>query len=87
VLTITLANGNPLAINGVAFTDTYPANLVNAAVPNGATTCGGTVTAAAGGGTVALANGTIPANGNCTVTVTVTSSITGSYVNTIPPEE
>ncbi len=82
VLTITLTNANTTAITGAAFTDTYPAGLVNTASPSGATTCtGGTVTAANGGGSVALSGGTIPASGSCTVTVNVTSASAGSYVN------
>ena len=84
VLTITLSNANLIAITGVAFTDTYPANLVNAPTPAGSTTCaGGTVTAVAAGSSVALSGGTIPASGSCTVTVSVTSSTAGSYTNTI----
>lgn len=83
-LTITLSNANATAITGVAFTDTYPGGLVNAAAPGAATTCGGTVTAAGGGGSVALSGGTIPASGSCTVTVSVTSAAAGSYPNSIP---
>ncbi|MBS1219897.1 MAG: hypothetical protein H6R21_3030, partial [Proteobacteria bacterium] len=83
-LTITLGNSNPSAnITGVAFTDTYPANLVNAGTPSASSTCGGTVTAAAGGGTIALTGGTIPAGSSCTVTVSVTSANGGSYTNTL----
>ena len=40
VLTITLTNTNASAITGAAFTDTYPANLVNTAAASGATTSG-----------------------------------------------
>jgi len=85
LLTITLSNSNVAALTGAAFTDTYPANLVNTGTPGGATTCaGGTVTATAGGPSVALSGGTIPASGSCTVTVNVTSATVGNYVNTIP---
>jgi CSLREA domain-containing protein/uncharacterized repeat protein (TIGR01451 family) len=85
LLTITLSNSNAVPLTGAAFTDSYPANLVNTASPAGATTCaGGTVTAAAGGGSVALSGGTIPASGSCTVTVNVTSAMAGSYLDTIP---
>ena len=83
-LTITLSNSNAFAATGAAFTDTYPAGLVNAGTPAVATTCGGTATATAGGSTVALSGGTIPAGGSCTVTVTVTSNAAGSYTNTLP---
>ena len=78
VLTITLTNPNALAVTGAAFTDSYPANLVNTASASGATTCaGGTVTAANNGTSVALAGGTVPASGSCTVTVNVTSATAG----------
>ncbi len=84
-LTITLNNSNTTAITGAAFTDAYPAGLVNASTPAGSTTCaGGTVTAAAGGSSVALSGGTIPASGSCTITVSVTSNTGGSYANNVP---
>src|SRR5581483_5621612 len=38
-------------------------------------------TAVAGSSTVTLTGGSIPANGSCTVTVNVTSSGTGNYIN------
>jgi uncharacterized repeat protein (TIGR01451 family) len=83
-LTITLSNSNSVPLTGVAFTDAYPAAIANAATPNASTTCGGTVTAAAGGGSVALSGGAIPASGSCTVTVNVTTNTVGSHGNTIP---
>lgn len=83
-LTITLSNSNAAAITGVAFTDSYPANLVNAAAPSASTTCGGSLTAVAGGTSVSLSGGTIPAVGSCTVSISVTSSVAGSYANDIP---
>jgi CSLREA domain-containing protein/uncharacterized repeat protein (TIGR01451 family) len=83
-LTVTLTNPNAVALTGAAFTDTYPAEIVNATPAGAGTTCGGVVTAADGGGTLALSGGTIPANGSCTVTVAVTSSTAGAHVNTIP---
>ena len=69
------------ATTGVAFTDTYPAGLVNTASASPASTCGGTVTAANGGNSLALSGGTIPANDSCIVTVNVTSAAVGTYVN------
>ncbi|MCF8177017.1 MAG: hypothetical protein K9J74_00770 [Sulfuritalea sp.] len=81
LLTITLTNPTASPITGVAFTDTYPAGLVNTSSAGGATSCGGTVTAANDGGSVALSGGTIPASSNCTVTVNVTSATAGSYLN------
>ena len=80
-LTFTLTNNNAVALTGVAFNDTYPANLVNAGVPTLNNSCGGTATGLAGGNTVALAGGSIPANGTCTVSIQVTSGTTGTYNN------
>src|SRR4029079_10404907 len=82
VLTSTLSNSNAAAITGAAFTDTYPAGLVNTASASGATTCvGGTVTAANNGASLALSGAPVPANGSCTVSVNVTSASAGSYLN------
>jgi CSLREA domain-containing protein len=83
-LTITLTNGNAVAITGAAFTDNYPAGLQNALVPNVTNTCGGTVTAALGGSTLMLTGGSIAANGSCTVSVSVVPPSEGSHVNTLP---
>lgn len=83
-LTITLTNPNATPLNSAAFTNAYPTNLVNAAIPGGTTTCmNSTVTAAASGTSLALSGATIPASGNCTVAVNVTSAAIGSYINTL----
>ena len=86
-LTITLNNAGPTAATlSTALTDTFPSGLVVAPAPAEATTCpGGTVTAVAGAGSVSLSSGAqIPAAGNCTITVAVSSATDGSYANTIP---
>lgn len=81
-LTIIISNdpppGNPA---GIAFTDNYPANLVNAVSPNVVNGCGGTVTASPGGSSLSLSGGRISGNNFCTITVTVTSTVAGSYLN------
>lgn len=81
-LTLTIHNspppGNP---SGIAFTDVYPANLTNAATPNVVNSCGGTVTAVPGGSSLSLSGGSIGGNNFCTVSVDVTSSVIGSYLN------
>ncbi len=89
-LTITLSNENTDAITSMGFTDTYPANMVNAAAPNISNTCGGTVTAAAGVGMLSIAGGTIPAGtigpvvpGTCTIEVDITATAAGAYTNTL----
>ena len=87
-LTITLLNANSVAATLTsALIDTLPAGVLVAAVPNATTTCGGgtLVVANSGSSTVTLPTGsTIPANGNCTISVNVTSAVTGSYINTLP---
>jgi uncharacterized repeat protein (TIGR01451 family) len=83
-LTITLTNPNATPSTGGAFTDTYPAGLVNANPATGATNCaGGIVSALNGAGTVSITAATIPASGSCTVTVNVTSAATGNYAISI----
>ena len=90
-LTITLTNPavNTVALQGVAFTDTFPANLI-VATPSGLNnTCNGTATATAGSGVVSLTGGSIPVNSSCAVTVNVTSSVSGTldstFVNSTGP--
>ena len=83
-LTLTITNPNATALSGVAASDTYPANLVNlnTTVTN---SCNGTATASASTtnpGTLKLTGGTLAANASCTISVSVTSTTTGSYVNT-----
>ncbi|MCE1225101.1 MAG: hypothetical protein LWW87_01305 [Geobacteraceae bacterium] len=83
-MTIRLENPNAVNLTAAAFTDTLPTGLVVATVPNASTTCaGGTVTAVASGTSVRLSGATIPATGNCTVTVDLLSNISGSYTNSI----
>ena len=69
-------------MTGVAFTDTYPAGLVNNATTTGGT-CVGTIAATTGvGSKLTLTGGTIPANSSCTVTIaSVRSATAGAYVN------
>lgn len=86
-LTITLSNSSPLVATLTApLIDTLPNGVLVAPIPNVATTCGGTGApiAVAGASSVTLPAGrTIPANGSCTVTVSVTAAAAGVYVNTL----
>ena len=86
--TITLINPNATpAILTAPLTDNLPTGLVIATPPNASTTCGGVLTAPAGGSSFTLAAGaTIPGGspGSCTVTVNVTAATTGNYFNTLP---
>jgi hypothetical protein len=85
VMTVAVTNNNPdLALTATAFTDTYPAGLVNAAVPSPTKSCTtATLAAAANGGSFAVSAATVPAAGTCTYTVTTTVTSTGDKVNTI----
>jgi hypothetical protein len=92
-LAVTFTNANVAAATLTApFTDNLPAGLVIAGTPNVATTCGGAglPTAVPGGSAVSLPTGrTIPGGsvavpGSCTLTVSVTATIAGSYLNTVP---
>lgn len=90
-LTFTITNTalDNAAKVGWGFTDTLPANVVVAPTPGIATTCGAgtTVTANAGAGTIAVANGNLPAGTpggtatTCTITVNVVSDTAGIYTN------
>ena len=71
-LTITLFNSNGTAITGVGITDNLPQPTSGTfTVVSSATTCGGTTSTANTNRRLLMTGGTIPANGNCTVTATV----------------
>lgn len=80
-LAVTITNLNAFAITGLAFTDAYPAGLVNAALPGLVNTCGGAAGAVPGGTQLSLSGGTVAASSSCTVSVNVTSALAGSYNN------
>jgi hypothetical protein len=83
-LTFTITNpaANTVAEAGVAFADTLPANIVIATPNNLIGSCGGTVTAVAGTGSITLVGGTVAAASSCVFSVSVTGSVVGVYTNT-----
>ncbi len=85
-LTFLITNPNQNnALSGVAFSDTLPTSPANMLIanPNGASnTCGGTLTATAGAGTLSLSGGSLTAGGTCTISVNVTAPTAGAYNNT-----
>ena len=92
VLTFTLSNPNAVAatLATPAFTDVFPTSpgAMTLASTMVSSTCGGTVVDSGGGALnvgdvgVRLNGGSIPAGGSCTVSVTVTAGVPGTYANT-----
>ncbi|WP_194762777.1 prealbumin-like fold domain-containing protein [Microbacterium sp. UFMG61] len=88
-MTLTVTNTSDLmAKNDWFITDALPANLRIAAAPNVGGTCiqhtgaAYAVTAPAGGTTVSVTGGDLALNqASCTITVDVTSTVNGTYVN------
>ncbi len=81
-LTLSITNPNASGLTGVAVSDTLPAGLV-VATPNGLTnSCGGSVSAVAGSGSVSLTGGSIAGSASCAVVVNVTGTSAGLKVNT-----
>lgn len=82
-LTFTVTNTSELAAKaGWGFTDTLPEGLVIAEDPNVAGSCVATTTAPAGGNTIEVAAGNLPAGvASCTISVEVTAAAAGTYTN------
>jgi Subtilase family/Fibronectin type III domain len=81
-LTLTLTNTNATALDNVAFTDTYPAQIRNASPPNAGgngTGCSGSLLAGSNGGSLQLSAGVVPAGATCNIFVTVTSNTLGMF--------
>lgn len=82
-LTFTIDNAaNTIAATGLEFTDPFPAGLVVAGSPGVVNGCGGTFTATAGDGQVALTGGTVAGGDLCTIDVTVQALAFGTLDNT-----
>jgi hypothetical protein len=83
-MSLAVTNNNPtLALNGIAFSDSYPAGLVNTASPAAAKSCStaATLSAAAGGGSFAVSGGIINAGLSCTYSVNTTVTSSGDKTN------
>ncbi len=92
-MTLTISNANSTPLTGVSLADNFaidvarsPAGPGSLQIAAGATTnsCGGSLSAAQGSGLVSLTGASIPANGNCSITVPVQATTNGTYTNTIP---
>jgi serine protease len=83
-LTITFSNTNGFDLTQSGFTETVPASLVIQTSPAPTTTCaGGSGTLTSSMSAVTMAGANIPADGNCTVTLSVKSATAGTYSNDI----
>jgi uncharacterized repeat protein (TIGR01451 family) len=82
-ITFTLANTNGIVLTGAAFSDTLAGMSVSGAQSAGGSCAGAAGNSFANGqsGALAFAGLTIPANGNCTVTLVVTSTTAGTLPN------
>ena len=81
-LVLTLSNSNSVIDTMTApLTDHLPAGMTVDGAES--TTCGGAVDALKGSTTVTLTGGTIPANGSCTVTVSVSPDCGCLYYNSV----
>ena len=80
-LTFTITNPveNTLALEGIAFTDSFPTGLEKASDP-AVEQCGGTISSTAT--SISLSGASLETGGTCTVTIDVTASNAGMYHNT-----
>jgi uncharacterized repeat protein (TIGR01451 family) len=82
ILTLQISNPNAIALTDLGFTDNFPTDIMVASTPAITNNCGGTFAHVANDVSINLANGSVAANGTCTVTVKVTGLIAGSFANT-----
>ncbi len=69
-------------LTGVTFSDTLPAGVVIADIPNASTTCAsGSVSAPAGGSTISLTGASMAAGSTCYVYVDVKGTVVGTHDN------
>ncbi|HZS29126.1 MAG TPA: CSLREA domain-containing protein, partial [Candidatus Angelobacter sp.] len=74
-------NPNVVPIN-TSFTDLLPTGLQVSASPTVSNSCGGTVTATAGAGTISFSNN-LTAVGSCAISVTITGTVDNQYTNSV----
>ncbi len=79
-LTITLTNRNAFSLLGASISDTFPVGLIQPSPGTASTTCGAGFLANSFT-SISMVNGTIPANGSCTIIAAVLSASAGSYQN------
>jgi hypothetical protein len=83
-LTITFNNSNGFALTQSGFSDTVPADLSIQTSPAPTTTCdGASKTLTSSTSTVTMAGANIPADGSCSISMSVKSASPGTYTNAI----
>jgi serine protease len=83
-LTVTLTNNNGFDLTQSALMQSLPANLSIQAMPAVSTTCtGAAMSLTSTTSSVTLSNAIIPAMSNCTITLSVMSTMAGTYTNMI----
>ncbi len=81
-LQFTIANIDPaVPVTDLAFSDTLPAGVQIAPVPDVRSSCKGQVTAPQGGVTIALTGGSLDADSHCVIRVNVYSTTIGTHMN------
>lgn len=81
LLTFTVSNGGASALTALAFSDTLPAAVALAGAPLAQNSCGGTLGALAGGGTITLSGGRLAVGESCVISAYVVSSTAGTHTN------
>jgi LPXTG-site transpeptidase (sortase) family protein len=84
-MSVQLINPQNVPLTGIAFSDNMPAGMIIANPANPAVgTCGGAIAGAPGAGSFSFSGGSLPANGTCTLTLSITMTVNGNLTNTIP---
>ena len=80
-LHFSITNTDAVQVTTLAFNDNLPAGVTIAMPANASFTCGGTLSAPGGGGTISFSGGSLAPASACTVDVDVTSAVAGSHSN------
>ena len=81
-MTITISNSNAQAITSVAFADSYPMGMQNAANnPVAQNSCGGTLATPPNGNSLSISSGSIPSHSSCTISINVVGMAAGTWSN------
>jgi trimeric autotransporter adhesin len=88
-LTVVLYNSSTTPLTNAAVTDNFPTGMTIANPANVVNNCGGTITADPGTNFFSLSGGTVGrrvgiTDGQCSISVKVTTTIQGNLINTIP---